>query len=116
MEYLWFFYSYFLLVSSYFLQFDYFIKTTATLHKVADTTYISIKIPANEIQKVKIEQTVIIFLDKVPNIYNEKLIVNINSISNKIYISKSGGYYLAQQKLKECFYQIIIEKLLFKIV
>lgn len=82
-----------ILICAFFFEFEYTIKTTATIEHKNDITTIIVKIPANEILKVKQGQQVIISLDKIPNLYNEKIRTEIQTIPFKIEINKSGGYY-----------------------
>ncbi len=46
--------------------------------------------------KVKLGHKVILNFDKIPNLYNEKLIIEIQSIPSIIDISSSGGNYLSK--------------------
>jgi hypothetical protein len=85
-----------LLIGSYYFEYEYTIKTTALIEQSFDTTRIQIKIPANEIEKVKEGQKVILSFDNIPNIYNERLSVQINSIPKRINISGNGGFYNAE--------------------
>lgn len=83
-----------MLTGSYFFKYDYTIKTLATIEQPKDTTIIVIKIPANVISKVKIGHKVILNFNKVPNLYNERIISEIQTIPNQLVISKLGGFYL----------------------
>ncbi len=88
-----------ILTGTYFFKYNYIIKTTAIIVQQKDTTYISAKIPANEIGKVKQGQKVILNFDNVPNLYNEQIETEIQTIPKKIEISKNEGYYLTVIKL-----------------
>jgi len=88
-----------ILTGTYFFKYEYTIKTTAIIVQQKDTTFISIKIPANEIGKVKQGQKVILNFRAVPNMYNEQIETEIQTIPKKIEISKNEGYYLAVIKL-----------------
>jgi hypothetical protein len=79
----------------YFFEYDYSIKTTASIEHRNDTTTVAVRIPANEINKVKLGHKVVLNFDKIPNLYNEKLITEIQSIPIIIDISSSGGNYLS---------------------
>jgi len=85
-----------LLIGSYYFEYEYTIKTTAIVEQSQDTTRIQISIPANEIAKVKVGQKVILSFDNIPNMYNEKITVQIQSIPKTINISKNGGFYIAE--------------------
>jgi hypothetical protein len=81
------------LTGTYFFKYEYTIKTTALIEQSKDTTIISVKIPANELEKVKVRQKVVLSLDNIANIYNERISVQIQSIPKKINISDDGGFY-----------------------
>jgi hypothetical protein len=88
-----------ILTGTYFFEYEYTIKTTATIEHKNDTITIIVKIPANEILKVKQGHIVVINFDTIPNLYNENLRIVIQNIPDKIEISKSGGYYITEIKL-----------------
>ncbi len=88
-----------MLTGTYFFKYEYTIKTTAIIEQQADTVIIKIRIPANEIGKVKHEQKVILNFNNVPNLYNEQIETEMQTIPKKIEISKNEGYYLAVIKL-----------------
>lgn len=81
------------LVASYLIKFDYTINTTAYLEQKSDSINVIIKIPTNEINKIKLGQKVILSFDNIPYLYNKKLVTEIISVPNVIDISSSGGYY-----------------------
>ncbi len=85
----------FILVS-YFIKFDYIIKTTAYLEQKNDSITVTIKIPANEINKINHGQKVILSFDNIPYLYNKNLATEIISVPNVIGISSSGGYYFTK--------------------
>lgn len=84
------------LLASYFIKFDYIIKTTAYLEQKSDTISVMIKIPANEISKINLGQNVILSFDNIPYLYNKKVVTEIISVPNVIDISSSGGYYFTK--------------------
>ncbi len=88
-----------ILTGTYFFKYEYTIETTATIEQQNDKLIIDIIIPANEIDKVKIEQKVILDFNNIPNLYNEKIIAGIQTMPNKIEISKKGGFYLSKIKI-----------------
>lgn len=88
-----------LLIGSYFFRYQYTIKTTATIKEQDNAFIIGIKIPANEISKIKTGQTVIFNFKNIPNLYNQQLEAEIQAIPNRIEISQSESYYLATIKL-----------------
>ena len=88
-----------LLIGSYFFRYDYIIKTTATLYSHNDTTFVSVKIPANEIARVKTEQQVILNLDNIKNLYNKQIITSLQTVPHKLIIKDDEGYYQAIIKM-----------------
>ncbi len=83
------------LTGSYFFEYEYTVKTTALIEQSGDTTKIQVKVPANEIEKVKPGQKVVLSFDNIPNIFNEKSSVYIQSIPEKIYIATHDAFYYA---------------------
>lgn len=83
-----------ILTGAYFFEYDYIIKTTATIVQHNDTTIIEIKIPGNEIGKIKLQNKVILNFDNIPNLHSKRIETAIQALPNKIEISKNGGYYL----------------------
>ena len=84
------------LLMSYFIKFDYIIKTTAYLEKKNDCITVIIRIPANEINKIKLGQNVILSFDNIPYLYNKKIVTEIISSPYVIDISSSCGYYFTK--------------------
>lgn len=90
-----------LLIGSWFFKFEYTIKTTATINQHTEDLIIELKIPANEISKIKTGQKVIIDFNNIPNLYNEKMITKIQTVPDIIEITEDGGFYNAEILLKE---------------
>ena len=88
-----------LLVCTMFFKYEYTIKTTASIGHQNNELIIDITIPANEIDKVKRGQKVILDFNNIPNLYNEKIIVKIQTIPNRIEISEKGGFYVSRIKI-----------------
>jgi len=88
-----------ILTGTYFFKYEYTIKTIATIEQQANTVIIKIRIPANEIGKVKQGQKVILNFNNIPNLYNEQIETEIQTIPKKIEISQIKAYYLAVIKL-----------------
>lgn len=85
-----------LLVGSYYFKYPYTIKTTVEFAK-KNNSYIGIvKIPANEISKVKKGQKVEIYFENVKNLNGFTFKSKINEISDKITISNKNGFYSAK--------------------
>jgi len=87
-----------ILVGTYFFEYEYSIKTSAIVGQQNDTTIFIVKIPANEILKVKKGHLVVMSLDKDPNLYNERIRTVIQTNPDKIVISAAGGYYFPEIK------------------
>lgn len=85
-----------LLIGSWFFKFEYTIKTTATINQNNDSLIIELKIPANEISKIKIGQKVILDFNNIPNLYNEKMITKIQTLPDILEITEDGGFYNAE--------------------
>lgn len=90
-----------LLIGSWFFKFEYTIKTTATINQHTEDLIIELKIPANEISKIKTGQKVIIDFNNIPNLYNEKMITKIQTVPDILEITEDGGFYNAEILLKE---------------
>ena len=90
-----------LLIGSWFFKFEYTIKSTATINQNNDSLIIQLKIPANEIIKIKTGQKVILDFNNMPNLYNEKLVTEIQNIPNILVINEDGGFYTAVIILSE---------------
>ena len=84
-----------ILTGTYFFEYEYIIKTSATVLQQNDTTIIIVKIPANEIDKVKLGHKIILDFGNIPYLYNEKFETEIQIIPNKLEIYENGGFYLA---------------------
>ena len=90
-----------LLIGSWFFKFEYTIKSTATINQNTDSLIIKLKIPANEISKIKTGQNVILDFNNIPNLYNEKLVTEIQNVPNILVINEDGGFYTAEIILPE---------------
>ncbi len=89
-----------LLAGSYFFKYNYTIETTAMLEQKNDSTYISVKIPANEITKVKSGHKVILTFDNIQNLYNKRVVTEIQTLPTTIHIANNEGYFTAKIKQK----------------
>jgi hypothetical protein len=87
-----------LLIGSYFLKYDYIIKTTAIVYRKNDTTYITLRIPANEIVRIRTGQKVFLNFDNIRNLYNKQVITSLPAIPHKLQIKDNEGFYTAQIK------------------
>jgi hypothetical protein len=90
-----------LLIGSWFFKFEYTIKTNATINQNSENLIIELKIPANEISKIKTGQKVILDFNNIPNLYNEKLVTEIQSIPDVLEIRENGGFYTVEIILPE---------------
>jgi len=85
-----------MLTGSYFFEYEFTIKTTATIVQKNDTTKIRIKVPANEITKIKTGQKVVLNFDNISNIYNEHVETALQTIPIKIHLQGNEAYYLVE--------------------
>jgi len=84
-----------LLTGSYFYKYPYTIKTTVVFDK--DNSFVGeVKIPANEIFKVKKGQEVEIYFNNVKSLNGLTFKSVINDISKDIIISDKTGFYTAK--------------------
>jgi len=81
-----------LLTLSYFFKYTYSINTTIILKKENGKLIGQIKIPANEIPKVKIGYTVRISFNNIPKMTDEYIDSRIIEVPKTIEISKSEAY------------------------
>ena len=92
-----------LLTGSYFFKYNYTIDTSATIYQRNDTIFVKIIIPANEINKVKKGHQVILNFDKIQNLYNKRVITQIQTIPNRLQIKENEGYFIVQIKIPHNF-------------
>lgn len=85
-----------LLIGSWFFKFEYTIKTTAAIYQNNDSLIIQLKIPANEISKIKPGQKVILDFNNILNLFNEKMVTEIQNIPNTLEIKEDGGFYTTE--------------------
>jgi len=83
-----------ILTGTYFFKYNYTIKTTAIVEQKNSSINIKVKVAANEINKVKKGQKVILNFNNIPNLYNQQIAVKVQTIPNVIEISKNGGYFI----------------------
>ena len=83
---------------SYFYQYEYVIKTTATVVPISDSTVtIKVYIPVNQIERVCTEQLIVVFFDNIANMNGYSLQLKTKKeISPVIDVSDSGGYCLME--------------------
>lgn len=89
------------LIGTYFFEYDYTIKTTADISAQNDIIFVEIKIPANQIEKMKKGQKVLLYFDNIPNMYGHQLVAELPEISKNICVSSKGGNYLSRFYLPE---------------
>ena len=93
-----------LLIGSWYFKYEYNIKTIATVSQNTGNLIIELKIPANEICKIKTGQQVILKFNNIPNLYNENIVTEIQTIPNILEITEDGGFYMAVINLPEKTY------------
>jgi hypothetical protein len=89
------------LIGTYFFEYDYSIQTTANISALSDSILIELKIPVNQIEKIKKGQKVILSFDNIPSMYGHQLIAELPEISKNIHISATGGNYLSRFYIPE---------------
>ena len=82
-----------ILSGTYFLEYEYTIETTATIEQSRDTTFIQLKIPANEKNKIKKGHKIILKLDNIKNLYNKQIETKLQKAPNILKIEKNEGFY-----------------------
>ena len=90
-----------LLVGSWYFRYEYNIKTIATVSQNSENLIIILKIPANEISKIKSGQKVILNFNNIPNLYNENIVTEIQTVPNTIEVTKDGGFYMVEINITE---------------
>ena len=85
-----------LLTVSYFFKFPETINTTAYFKIKNDTLVTYVNIPANSINKVKKGNKVIIILDNILNLNNEKVETQITEIDKNITINKVEAFCISK--------------------
>ena len=83
------------LIGTYFFEYDYTIKTTVELSIQKDSVYLKIKIPANQIDKIKKGQKINIHFDNIPNMYGQSITTTLNEVTAIIDVSNIGGNYIS---------------------
>lgn len=89
------------IMGTYFFEYEYTIKTTASLTKQRNSIVVQILIPLNESNRIKKGQKLILNFDNIPNMYGQQIITSLPSISSTIQISGKGGYYISYCYLSE---------------
>ena len=89
------------IMGTYLFEYEYTIKTTASLTKQGDSIIVQILIPLNESNRIKKGQKLFLNFDKIPYMYGQQIITSLASISSTIQISSKGGYFLSECYLSE---------------
>lgn len=84
-----------LLIGSYFFKYGSNIETTAIVQQHNDSTFIKLKIPCDQRDKVKKGNRVLLNLSSIQNISNESVEANIESIETVIEVNNAKGYFIA---------------------
>ncbi|PIQ30607.1 MAG: hypothetical protein COW63_09455 [Bacteroidetes bacterium CG18_big_fil_WC_8_21_14_2_50_41_14] len=90
-----------LLIGSWYFRYEYNIKTIATVSQNTEYLIIILKIPANEISKIKSGQKVILNFNNIPNLYNENIVTEIQTVPNILEVTEDGGFYMVEINLPE---------------
>ena len=84
-----------LITALYFYEYDYVIKTSASIVPDSDSTVvITVNIPANQIERIKADQIIIVSFENIPNMSGQSIQLNaIEDISPIIDITPAGAFY-----------------------
>lgn len=89
------------IMGTYFFEYEYTIKTKASLTKQGDSIIMQIIIPLNESSRIEKGQKLILNFDNIPNMYGQQIITSLPTISSTIQISRKGGYFISECFLSE---------------
>ena len=81
---------------SYFLEYTPILKTTAIIKNENGKNIALLKIPANNLNKIKIGSQVSININNIPNLGNFMFQDRIKSISNNLMLKSDEAYYIAE--------------------
>ncbi|PKP11214.1 MAG: hypothetical protein CVU08_12645 [Bacteroidetes bacterium HGW-Bacteroidetes-3] len=84
-----------LLIGSCYFKYPYTITTTVEFSQIGNSYIGIVKIPANEISKVKKGQEVEIYFENIKNLNGLMFKSTLDEISNKITITDKIGFYKA---------------------
>ncbi|MCK4663011.1 MAG: hypothetical protein KAT68_09115 [Bacteroidales bacterium] len=93
-----------MLVGSYFFKYSYIVKSEIVFTKENNIITGIIKIPANEISKVKKGQETFVNFNNIPNMNNEILKSEIELVSTKLEITNEKAFYSASIKIPKTFH------------
>lgn len=84
-----------LLVMSYFFKYSYTIETEIIFANKNNTITNEVKIPADEIKRIKSGQSVIITFSNIPNMNKECVKGKLGTVKREITIKSDEAYYTA---------------------
>ena len=84
-----------LLVMSYFFKYSYTIETEIIFAKKNNVITNEVKIPANEIKRIKAGQSVVITFANISNMNNECIEGKLGTVKREITIKSDKAYYTA---------------------
>ncbi|MCD6112140.1 MAG: hypothetical protein J7J86_02610 [Bacteroidales bacterium] len=85
-----------LLIGSYFFKYSYVVKSEIIFTKEKNKITGIIKIPANEVSKVKVGQRVVVKFNDIRYMNNEFFKSQIEAISKELKITNQGAFYYAK--------------------
>ncbi len=88
-----------LLACSYWIKYDYAIKTEAIAIHHSDTIFVKIKLSLSDAKKIKIGNKVILNFNNIPNLLHKQIITAVQYIPNKVVVSNAGGFVVLQIRL-----------------
>jgi len=82
-----------ILTGTYFFKYEYVIKTTATIMQKDGYFHVQLRIPANQVDKIKPGQMVILSFENIPNLNGHIIKIHLTSFSKTILVSEKGGFF-----------------------
>lgn len=82
-----------LFVGSIIFKYQYIVKTSGIIIQKNSKTFLKIKLPANEIDKIAKGQKVFVDFSDVPYLYDQRFETSIQFIPDKLTVSDLGGFY-----------------------
>ncbi|NLN73888.1 MAG: hypothetical protein GX140_06550 [Bacteroidales bacterium] len=89
------------IVGAYYFRFDESIRASGIIYKNDNGYEVHINIAANQIEKIKSGQDVIIILDNIKNLYGERIKSEIQEFDKKILIKNNEGFCVIKIDLHE---------------
>ena len=84
-----------LITALYFYEYDYVINTSASMIPDSDSTVVvKVNIPANQIERIKADQLIVISFDNIPNMSGQSIRFNTREdMSPTVNMMPTGAFY-----------------------